>query len=92
MVNLSGKNLPERVTADLEELGRHGLAAKTWSSYTTAERMLSKYHREKKIRRELPVEETTILGFIHWPPVVGVVGDAMPGMRTGGGQKRATRR
>jgi hypothetical protein len=66
MVNLSGKNLPERVTADLEELGRHGLAAKTWSSYTTAERMLSKYHREKKIRRELPVEETTILGFIHW--------------------------
>jgi hypothetical protein len=66
MVNLSGKNLPERVTADLEELGRHGLAAKTWSSYTTAERMLSKYHREKKIRRELPVGESTILGFIHW--------------------------
>jgi hypothetical protein len=66
MVNLSGKNLPGKVTAELEELGRHGLADKTWSSYTTAERMLSKYHREKKIQRHLPLEEQTILGFIHW--------------------------
>ncbi len=66
MVNLSGKNLPGKVTAELEELGRHGLAVKTWSSYSTAERMLSKYHREKKIQRHLPLEEQTILGFIHW--------------------------
>ena len=66
MLDLSSKKLPIEVTAELEELGRHGLANKTWSSYTTAERMLSKFHREKKKKRTLPLSESTTLEFIHW--------------------------
>ena len=66
MLDLSAKELPKKVAADLEELGRHGLANKTWSTYSTAERMLSKFHREKKKKRELPLSEATTLEFIHW--------------------------
>lgn len=66
MLDLSAKKLPRNVTKDLEELGRHGLADKTWSAYSTAERMLSKFHREKKKKRELPLSESTTLEFIHW--------------------------
>ena len=51
---------------ELEEMGRHGLAKKTWSSYSTAERMLSKFYREKKMERKLPIPENIILQFIHW--------------------------
>jgi hypothetical protein len=66
LVDLSAINLAPKVTADLEELGRHGLADKTWSTYSTAERMLSKFHKERKLERKLPLTEKTILEFIHW--------------------------
>jgi hypothetical protein len=65
-VDLSAINLPPNITADLEELGRHGLADKTWSTYSTAERMLSRFHIEKKLERKLPLSEKNILEFIHW--------------------------
>jgi hypothetical protein len=66
LMDLSALNLPERVTADLEELSRHGLADKTWSTYSTAERMLSKFHIVKKRAKKLPLSEKTTLEFIHW--------------------------
>jgi len=44
----------------------HGLAKKTWLGYRTAERMLAKYLREERKPLALPVEEKTILGFVHW--------------------------
>lgn len=65
-MDLSAINLAPGIAADLEELGRHGLADKTWSTYSTAERMLSKFHRERKLERKLPLSEKTILEFIHW--------------------------
>ncbi len=51
---------------ELEELGRLGLAKKTWSSYATADRLLFKFHKEKGITPNLPLDEDTILLFIHW--------------------------
>jgi site-specific recombinase XerD len=65
-MNLSGTGIPENEAAALEELGRHGLAKKTWSTYSTAERLLSKFHKEKGIERKLPLSEETTLRFIHW--------------------------
>jgi hypothetical protein len=66
MMDLSALDLPKKVTADLEELSRHGLADKTWSTYSTAERMLSKFHIVKKKEKKLPLSEKTTLEFIHW--------------------------
>jgi hypothetical protein len=63
---LSQKNFPQSVARELEELGRLGLAKKTWSSYATAERLLFKFHKEKGITPNLPLDEDTILLFIHW--------------------------
>jgi hypothetical protein len=39
-VDFSAMNIPATVAADLAEMGSHSLADKTWSTYTTAERML----------------------------------------------------
>ena len=66
LMDLSALNLPENVTADLEELSRHRLADKTWSTYSTAERMLSKFHIVRKKAKKLPLSEKTTLEFIHW--------------------------
>jgi hypothetical protein len=66
LMDLSALNLPEKATADLEELSRHGLADKTWSTYSTAERMFSKFHIVKKKAKKLPLSEKTTLEFIHW--------------------------
>jgi hypothetical protein len=43
-----------------------GLAKKTWSSYSTAERMLAKCCKEKGLKFEFPVPETTIIKFVLW--------------------------
>jgi len=64
--NLSNRDIPEDVANDLEEIGRHGLAKKTWSSYATAERMLLMFLKEKGLKKELPLSEETTLRFIHW--------------------------
>jgi len=65
-LDLSKKNIPQEAAGFLEELGAHGLAKKTWSSYATAERLLLKFHKEKRLKTELPLTEDTTLHFIHW--------------------------
>jgi hypothetical protein len=64
--DLSQKNIPQDTANFLEELGAHGLAKKTWSSYATAERLLLKFHKDKQLKTELPLSEDTTLRFIHW--------------------------
>jgi len=64
--NLASTGIPEEEARGLEELGSHGLAKKTWSSYTTAERLLTKFHKEKNLQRRLPLSEETTLRFIYW--------------------------
>ena len=54
------------IAEDLAEAVRHSITKKTWASYRTAERMLAKYMKENGVKMELPVEEGTLLGFIHW--------------------------
>ncbi len=50
--DLSHRNIPTDVAKDLEAIGKHGLAKKTWSSYATAERMLLLLLKEKGLRKE----------------------------------------
>jgi hypothetical protein len=64
--NLSHRSIPADVAEDLEAIGRHGLAKKTWSSYATAERMLLLFLKEKGLKKELPLSEEITLRFIHW--------------------------
>jgi Phage integrase SAM-like domain len=47
-------------------LSSMSLTKKTWSSYTTAERMLAKCCKEKGIRLEWPVTESMITKFVLW--------------------------
>ena len=54
------------IAEELAEAVRHSVTKKTWASYRTAERMLAKYLMDNGRRMELPVEEGTLLGFIHW--------------------------
>ena len=54
------------VLADLENAARHSLAIKTWSSYKTAERALIWFCKEEKVVFKLPLEENTLLLFVHW--------------------------
>jgi hypothetical protein len=56
----------ERVWKDLGRIAEHSIARKTWSTYGTAERMLAKFCREKQKPLELPVNESTVLEFVHW--------------------------
>jgi hypothetical protein len=54
------------IVADLSGLAEHSIAKKTWSTYQTAERMLGKFCKEKKVTLILPVNEKTVLEFVHW--------------------------
>jgi hypothetical protein len=54
------------VWQDLGQLAEHSIAKKTWDTYFTAERMLAKFHKEKKKPLELPVSQNTVLEFVHW--------------------------
>jgi len=65
-ISLGHHNLPEAVMKDLQVAASHSLAVRTWESYKTAERMLAKYMRSTGKTLKLPVDESTILGFIHW--------------------------
>jgi hypothetical protein len=65
-IDLSKKNIPQEAAAYLKDLGDHGLAKKTWSSYATAERLLFKFHKDRNIKPELPLTEDTTLLFIYW--------------------------
>jgi hypothetical protein len=85
-VDFSAMNIPATVAADLAEMGSLSLASKTWSTYTTAERMLSKFHREKRKERKLPLSEETTLEFIHWLAIerklsAGTINSYLAGIR-----------
>jgi hypothetical protein len=47
-------------------LNSMSLTRKTWSAYNTAERMLAKCCKEKRLKFEWPVPETTITKFVLW--------------------------
>ena len=47
-------------------MGNHGIAQQTWSTYKTAERLLLKCCKERKLTYQLPTSQETILTFIHW--------------------------
>jgi len=59
-------SLPSEVREDLRHAVSHSLAKKTWLSYRTAERMLAKHLREQRKPLVLPIQEETILRFVHW--------------------------
>jgi hypothetical protein len=85
-IDLSNKGIPAEVARDLEKLGTFGLAAKTWSSYGTAENLLMKFHKEKNLKPELPITEDTTLMFIHWLATVrklkaGTISTYLAGIR-----------
>ena len=65
-MNLAAMGLPSEVSQDLEVVGNHGLARKTWSSYATAVKMFNACCREKGISSVWPIRDKTILIFIHW--------------------------
>jgi len=58
--------LAKNIEDDLLNMAGHGLALRTWAGYRTAERMLAMYLHENKQPLELPVEQSTIAGFVHW--------------------------
>lgn len=65
-MNLQALKLPQEVREDLEVIGNHGLAKKTWSSYATATKMFEKCCNEKGLPNTWPVSDNTVLIFIHW--------------------------
>ena len=63
---MKGKQLEEEEWDELDELYSYGLAKGTWSSYKTAEGLLKQCCEEKDIEKKLPLEENTVLAFVHW--------------------------
>ena len=63
---MKGKQLEEGEWDELDELYSYGLAKGTWSSYKTAEGLLKQCCEEKDIEKKLPLEENTVLAFVHW--------------------------
>ena len=61
---MKGKQLEQGEWEELDELYSYGLAKGTWSSYKTAERL--QCCEEKDIEKKLPLEENTVLAFVHW--------------------------
>jgi hypothetical protein len=66
LFDMSGLGLSTGVQQDLEEAARHSLARKTWATYNTAERMLEKFCKDKGHKLVWPLQESTLLNFIHW--------------------------
>ena len=65
-MRMSGPELKESEWSELNELYSYGLSKGTWSNYKTAEKLLIECCIEKGIARELPVNENTVLAFVHW--------------------------
>ena len=63
---MEGRQLEQGEWEELDELYSYGLAKGTWSSYKTAERLLKQCCEEKDIEKKLPLEENTVLAFVHW--------------------------
>ena len=63
---LSDLDMPDSVKENLVRLGNLSLSQKTWSSYKTAERMLLKCQKDRKIKIELPISSRDTMIFIDW--------------------------
>ena len=59
-------DISDRHRQQLAELTSLSLTKKTWANYKTAEVMLARCCKENKIKKELPVSESTILTFVLW--------------------------
>jgi integrase len=64
MMSPAGLTREEQI--QFKTLSSMGLTKKTWSSYSTAERMLAKCCKEKGLKFEYPVPNTTITKFVLW--------------------------
>jgi hypothetical protein len=53
---LAGFNISQEARRTLTEMGSHGLAKSTWSTYGTAERMLAKCRKEKGKKNGIATE------------------------------------
>jgi hypothetical protein len=60
------QKIDKTIWEDLGKVAEHSVAKKTWNTYSTAERMLAKFCKEKRKPLELPVNEETVLEFLHW--------------------------
>lgn len=65
-IKINFPGLPEAVQRDLKVAASHSISNRTWQSYRTAERMLKKYLQKEHKKLELPIQEETVLGFVHW--------------------------
>jgi hypothetical protein len=63
---LEGFNLTEKSAETLLEVGDHGLARSTWSTYGTAQRMLAKCAKETGKKLEPPLSQSDLLEYIGW--------------------------
>jgi hypothetical protein len=59
-------NLSKESREALAAVGNYGLARSTWSSYSTAERMLATCASKRKRKMELPLSQDDLLEFIGW--------------------------
>ena len=66
MMTANKMNLTPTEERQLLEMTSHGLTKKTWSNYKTAEKMLAKCCKELGMKKELPVDESTVLKFVLW--------------------------
>ena len=82
----TGLRLSEGSMKVLTEAGNHGLARSTWSTYSTAERMLAMCGKQRGIDMALPLSEGKLLEFIGWLIEVrklkaGTINSYISGMR-----------
>lgn len=66
MVDFAHLDLDISTRSELAMAAEHAVARSTWAHYKSAERMLAAYCKEKSLPLELPVVESTVVGFVHW--------------------------
>lgn len=59
-------DLPESMRNALANLANHSLASRTWSTYKTVEKHLSKCQHDTGIDLNFPMDTKSILIFTHW--------------------------
>lgn len=79
-------NLEADQKSFLAGMANQGLAKSTWSSYKTAERMLSMCRKHSNRKLELPMTKEDVLVFVHWLLAVrkvkaGTVKNYLAGLR-----------
>jgi len=65
-MNLTSLGLGKSIEDDLLSLAGHSLTQRTWASYRTAERMFLTYCKQNMTSNSLPINQSTLAGFVHW--------------------------